>query len=1032
MLEIFIQCLCINLISLYLACVYANNQEINKHLELGKQFLAKAQFADALTHYHAAIELDPTNYQTLYRRATVYLAMGKSKAAIPDLDRVVELKHDFTAARVQRGNVLLKQGDIDGAENDFNAVLSVEPSNSEVMAKIDLIADLRQYVHQAKMFYQHSDLKSAEYYLNKALEQMVWDASLYRMRAKCLEARGEVRKAIADMRTLTKLVADSTDAFLEISQMYYGIGDVEESLSQIRECLKLNPDHKECFPFYKRVKKLAKMREAIADFSQREQWTSCLEKGQQILKFEKDVVNIQLDVFRQTCKCNKEVSNLSTTIIFLFSIYIYIYIYIYSLQVVCGKNLDLTAIKFRTYYVNLNCILAIEDYQTAHQAHEDSRRAREGLERAQKLKKQAGRRDYYKILGVKRNANKREIKKAYLKLARKWHPDNFSDESEKKKAEAKFVDIAAAKEVLFDDEKRQQFDQGIDPLDPEAQQQGGHHHHHGLVIICYCDYIPAEPVDIIAVYVVRRIWKMRYIVSVDIGTTIIRSSLYDEKCNLVVGCEEKMDIEISGEEKLELQVEIDPDLLFEQFIRVVSTVLRNCSSTDDVSLSLCMQRNSFVCWHNYPTDMKRSGFSPEDVVFLLLRSTGRTLHKIVCWNDTRAKDACIGWNNSLTVKILNSFGAILYFFTRQPRFMAARVLKFLSAMVSHRLMVTIQKSHEMTKLLEQGNLAFGCLETWLLMRLTEGSKIVADVSNASSTGMFDPYINDYNHSILRLIGFPRELLPPLVDCGSTKPIAVLNEDLFGRRIPIWAVLADQQSALFGSGCWEKLDVKISLGTGTFVDLNTGDTPHASMNGLYPLVGWRVNGKSTFVAEGNDHNTAAVLLWAQSIGFPYTSRYFLNRLAFRVRAILESIVFRVYQIFETMRKEVQMCDKPKIRICGGVAANDFVCQSIANLIGCSIERLSQGGLVASRGAALVAGLVQGMWCESELPSMINIDHVFDPAEEERLDLLRSFQLWLKAVQRYRLQPQRHLLPLKVIYNKDVIGAYKNGTVELYKF
>ena len=75
----------------------ANKQEVERHLELGKQFLAKAQFADALTHYHAAIELDPNNYMSLYRRATVYLAMGKSKSATPDLDRVVELKPDFTA-----------------------------------------------------------------------------------------------------------------------------------------------------------------------------------------------------------------------------------------------------------------------------------------------------------------------------------------------------------------------------------------------------------------------------------------------------------------------------------------------------------------------------------------------------------------------------------------------------------------------------------------------------------------------------------------------------------------------------------------------------------------------------------------------------------------------------------------------------------------------------------------------------------------------------------------------------------------------
>merc|ERR1712141_88655 len=103
---------------------------------------------------------------------------------------------------------------------------------------------------------------------------------------------------------------------------------------------------------------------------------------------------------------------------------------------------------------------------------ENFQRAKEGLERAQKRQKQAAKRDYYKILGVKRNARKKEITKAYRKLAQKWHPDNFQDEDEKKRAEKKFMDIAAANEVLTDPEMRQKFDNGEDPLDPEEQQRG--------------------------------------------------------------------------------------------------------------------------------------------------------------------------------------------------------------------------------------------------------------------------------------------------------------------------------------------------------------------------------------------------------------------------------------------------------------------------------------------------------------------------------------------------------------------------------
>ncbi|KAK5982265.1 Glycerol kinase 5 [Trichostrongylus colubriformis] len=508
---------------------------------------------------------------------------------------------------------------------------------------------------------------------------------------------------------------------------------------------------------------------------------------------------------------------------------------------------------------------------------------------------------------------------------------------------------------------------------------------------------------------------MRYIVSVDIGTTTIRACLYDDKCQLVDISSDTVRIEVSGDR--EVRVEIDPDVLFNQFLRVVSSVLKRCKKTDKVSLALCTQRNSFVCWN---------------------KTNNATLTKIICWSDGRARRACAQWNESLTMKILHTFGAIMYFLTHHPRFMAARMLKFLSAMVSHRVMVTIEQSVAMKELLKSGQLGFGCLETWLLLKLTDGNVHVAEVSNYSTSGMFDPFINDYNRKILRVIGFPLAILPPLVDTASEQPIAFIAHRLFSRKIPIHVVIADQQSALYGTGGWRPGDIKISLGTGTFVDLNTGSAVHASMNGLYPLVGWRLKNVPVFVAEGNDHDTAVVLKWAQSIGLftdvsqtsacasavqnsngvlfvpafgglqtpinddtaccgflgirPDTTK------AHMVRAILESIAFRVYQILETMQAEVEVSVKPRIRICGGVAANDFVCETIATLTGIPIQRMKDGSYVASRGAALLAGLMQGMWNEEELETMIQVERCFTPCEESSDSLRQSYQLWLKAVKR----------------------------------
>ncbi|VDK59464.1 unnamed protein product [Anisakis simplex] len=294
------------LLWIFFVCVFpaikCSQSEIERHLDMGKEFLSKGQFADALTHYHAAIELDPTNYQTLYRRATVLLAMGRSKSAVTDLDQVIELKPDFTA-------------------------LKADPSNHEVQHKVETVKQVKDFIRDAESSFKSGDYANAEYYYTKAIEA----------------------------------------------------GHIGEAITMCTEFLKSsNPN---------------------------------------------------------------------------------------DLDVLCDRA--------EAYLVNEQYDEAIADFQKAVKEHDSSRRAQEGLNKAQKLKKQSGKKDYYKILRVKRNANKREIMKAYRKLAQQWHPDNFSDEKEKKKAEKMFIDIASAKEVLTDAEKRAQFDKGEDPLDPEQQQHGG-------------------------------------------------------------------------------------------------------------------------------------------------------------------------------------------------------------------------------------------------------------------------------------------------------------------------------------------------------------------------------------------------------------------------------------------------------------------------------------------------------------------------------------------------------------------------------
>ncbi|XP_043928924.1 dnaJ homolog subfamily C member 3 [Protopterus annectens] len=439
--------------------------EVDRHLEMGKKLLAAGQLADALSHFHAAVDGDPDNYLAYYRRATVFLAMGKSKAALPDLSKVIELKPDFISARLQRGNILLKQGKLDEAEADFKKVLKSSPSQQdekEAMTQLKRADELQRLITEARKAYSNKDFQTAAVLLDNILESCLWDSELRELRAECYIEQGDLGKAISDLKASTKLKSDNTQAFYKISRIYYQLGDHEMSLSEIRECLKLDQDNKQCFSHYKQVKKLSKQIESAEEHIRSGRYTDGISKYQSVMSTEPNVPYYTTHAKERICHCLsksqqvREAINLCT-------------------EVLEKDPANINALKDRAeaYILDEQYEEAIKDYETAQQNSENDQQIREGLERAQRLLKQSKKKDYYKILGVKRNANKKEIIKAYRKLAQQWHPDNFPDEKEKKAAEKKFIDIAAAKEVLTDPEMRQKFDAGEDPLDPESQQGGG-------------------------------------------------------------------------------------------------------------------------------------------------------------------------------------------------------------------------------------------------------------------------------------------------------------------------------------------------------------------------------------------------------------------------------------------------------------------------------------------------------------------------------------------------------------------------------
>ncbi|XP_067014153.1 dnaJ homolog subfamily C member 3 [Anabrus simplex] len=444
--------------------------EVNKHLDLGRELLSRGQLQDALSHFHAAVEGDPRNYLTYFKRATVYLALGKAKLGLTDLDTVIELKPDFTAARLQRGLVHMKLAHFDEARGDLETVLQLNPYNEEAMLSYSRIGPVKEDIELAQDLYRRQDYPAAIDVITRIIEVCPWASWLRELRADCHTALGDTMSAISDIRTTTKLQSDNTGGYRKLAALHYQLGEAGEALKEIRELLKLDPDHKEGGEFYRKVKKVAKFLDDAQEALNGKNYARCIDSANKVLHIESSAAMIKFHAKDKLCSCYLHSDKLEL-----------------SLRS-CGEALEISKeprilCDRAEAYINSELYDdAIRDYKDALEIDEHFQRAKEGLDRARKLQKQSEQRDYYKILGVRRNANKQEIIKAYRKQAQKWHPDNFQGE-EKKSAEKKFIDIAAAKEVLTDPEKRRQFDQGEDPLDPESGQHQGFNpfqHHHGF------------------------------------------------------------------------------------------------------------------------------------------------------------------------------------------------------------------------------------------------------------------------------------------------------------------------------------------------------------------------------------------------------------------------------------------------------------------------------------------------------------------------------------------------------------------------
>lgn len=331
---------------------------------------------------------------------------------------------------------------------------------------------------------------------------------------------------------------------------------------------------------------------------------------------------------------------------------------------------------------------------------------------------------------------------------------------------------------------------------------------------------------------------------------------------------------------------------------------------------------------------------------------------------------------------------------------------------------------------ENGDLAFGTVDTWLLYRLTGGQVHATDVTNASRTMLFNTETLEWDDRLLAAFGIPAAVLPEVHT--STAEFGTTTE--LSAEIPILAMAGDQHAATFGQACFEPGLLKCTYGTGCFLMQNAGTTRPAAPDGLLSTIGWQLTPDSlpVYALEGSVFVAGSVVSWLRDslgliassgeveelarsvpdtggvmfvpafsgLGAPHwdpSARGAIVGLTFSstkghlARAALEGIAYQVADM------AAQLPDMQEIRVDGGAAANNLLMQFQADLTGRPVVRSAITETTAL-GAAYMAGIASGLWSGlSEVAGLWREDARFEPSTSKavRDDMLGR---WHAAVER----------------------------------
>jgi glycerol kinase len=484
----------------------------------------------------------------------------------------------------------------------------------------------------------------------------------------------------------------------------------------------------------------------------------------------------------------------------------------------------------------------------------------------------------------------------------------------------------------------------------------------------------------------------KYLLAIDQGTTSTRAMLFDAAARpLASHAIPLRQIFPAGG-----RVEHDAGEIWQAALECCRAVLQGHTAAQVAAIGITNQRETTVIWD---------------------RKTGAPLHNAIVWQDRRTAARCAALRRAGKAAMITRKTGLLL----DPYFSATK-LEWLLKNV---------------KGLGKKDVAFGTIDCWLIWNLTRGAVHATDVTNASRTMLWNLKTRDWDGELLKLFGVPAAVLPEVRegrgDFGSTDPL------LLGASIPILGVAGDQQAACVGQACFTPGDVKSTYGTGCFALVNTGRSVPRSKNRLLATA----LARKQYAIEGSIFIAGAVVQWLSDglkilhgaadseamakqarpaeglylvpaftgLGAPYwdpDARGAIVGLtrdigrAEIVRAALDAVCYQTRDLLEAMRRDVAAAGLKRLtrlKVDGGMVANDWFCQRLADLTGLAVDRPRVTETTAL-GAAYLAGLGAGLFrSEKDIAAHWALDRRFrpalKPAERDRL-----YAGWHRAVQRVR--------------------------------